>query len=196
MKRLTPQEKNPGFWIFGYGSLIWRTGFPYAESRPAFIRDWSRRFWQGSTDHRGVPGAPGRVVTLIAEPGATCWGRAYRLEGHLQDNVMAQLDHREQGGYEQLQLPLYFSETESMLGITYHATEKNVNYLGEAAIVAIAEQVLNSTGPSGRNIDYVLNLHLALQELGVEDAHVRDLATALQGLAQPTADPSGLPVTG
>jgi len=166
-------------WIFGYGSLIWRTGFPYAECRPAFIRNWSRRFWQGSTDHRGVPGAPGRVVTLIEEDGALCWGRAYRLDPQSQDVVLAQLDHREQGGYEQLRIPLHFSDTESTVGISWHATARNEHYLGEAAIPDIARQVSKARGPSGTNTEYVLKLHAALNELGAGDAHVTDLVENL-----------------
>ncbi|MDX5329335.1 MAG: gamma-glutamylcyclotransferase, partial [Marinobacter sp.] len=75
-------------WLFGYGSLIYKVDFPFLEQRPASIRGWARRFWQGSHDHRGTPEAPGRVVTLIEQPGAVCRGMAFRVS----PNVFEYLD--------------------------------------------------------------------------------------------------------
>jgi len=167
-------------WIFGYGSLVWRTDFDYAESRPAFIRGWVRRFWQGSTDHRGVPGAPGRVVTLIEAAGEICWGRAYLLRRSNRAEVLAHLDHREKGGYERLQLPLFFDETSSVEGITYHATPNNPNFLGEADHATVVSQIMHASGPSGHNIEYVLRLEQALNEMGANDGHVSEIAAALR----------------
>jgi len=173
-------DDEPRCWVFGYGSLIWRTGFDYLESRPAFIHNWARRFWQGSSDHRGVPGAPGRVVTLVEAQGETCWGRAYLLNPATRDEVLAHLDHREKGGYERLNLALHFSDSEWVDGITYHATADNPEFLGEAELGDIVAQVLASKGPSGLNTEYVLHLDQALEEMGAVDAHVREIASALK----------------
>lgn len=168
-------------WVFGYGSLVWRPAFPHLEARTARLGGFARRFWQGSTDHRGVPGAPGRVVTLVREPSAVCVGIAYRVSEDVWSEVIAGLDHREKGGYERLHLPLALAPDEREVeGLVYVAGADNPSYLGPAPASAIAAQIARARGPSGPNDEYLLRLEESLRALGAEDAHVFELAALLR----------------
>ena len=166
-------------WIFGYGSLIFRPSFAYEERREAWLRDWSRRFWQGLTDHRGVPEAPGRVVTLVPEPGARCWGMAYRIAPERVEQVLTHLDFREQGGYERHMLQLETRELPIAEALVYLAGPTNPHYMGPASLEEIAAVVRTAHGPSGANRDYVRLLAEALAQAGEHDAHVTELARLL-----------------
>ncbi|MBA2663408.1 MAG: gamma-glutamylcyclotransferase [Bradymonadaceae bacterium] len=160
-------------WIFGYGSIIWKPGFVFVERHPGFIRGWSRRFYQGSLDHRGVPGRPGRVVTLIEQPQAVCWGMLFRIEGSEAERVLGELDQREQGGYERFVEPVFdHREVALAEALVYVATPANPHYLGAASEAEIARQVLEAVGPSGPNLEYVLELGRALRAAEFDDPHV------------------------
>jgi len=167
-QRMDKFDGHHSVWLFGYGSLIFKADFPFIERRPASIRGWTRRFWQGSHDHRGTESAPGRVATLVREPGALCAGVAYLITPH----VFAHLDHREKNGYLRLATAIGFNDGRSEEGLVYIATEENSAFLGAASERAIAQQIAASHGPSGRNRDYLVDLAHALRELGMDDPHV------------------------
>lgn len=174
-------------WLFGYGSLIWRPDFDYLQRRPARLHGWSRRFWQGSHDHRGVPDAPGRVVTLIRDPDGFCDGMAYLVDAAVIEATFAALDHREKNGYERHPVRLAFSDPQADAsavtdGVVYIAPAGNFAYLGPAPLPDIARQIHRSQGPSGRNIDYLLDLARALRDQGARDDHVFELETAVREL--------------
>lgn len=169
-------------WLFGYGSLIHKVDFPFLEAREAAIQGWARRFWQGSHDHRGTPEAPGRVLTLTEAPGETCAGVAYRVT----PDVFEHLDHREKNGYLRLTIDMTFTRPPHQgthaNGLIYIAGPDNAAWLGPASGQHIAEQIACSSGPSGRNDEYVLKLDAALREMEAHDPHVADIADRLRAL--------------
>ncbi len=180
-------------WIFGYGSLIWRPDFAHVERRVGCLAGWSRRLWQGSPDHRGVPEAPGRVATLHREPGAVCWGAAYRVRHEQRDEVLRRLDQRESGGFERHRVSVELKDArgERLSALVYVAGPDNANFLGPASAERIAAQVALAKGRSGTNREYVLRLAAALRGLGAEDAHVFAVAQQLGEGQSERSDPGG-----
>jgi cation transport regulator ChaC len=195
---------DESLWIFGYGSLVWRPSFSHRRRLPAALPGWSRRFWQGSTDHRGVPSRPGRVVTLLPSDHASiraenggwagqasggeerCWGTAYEVHPEDREAVLERLDHRERGGYERHEVEISVrvggSRLETRAGLVYIAGPRNENYLGPAALADIARQIAGASGPSGANPEYVFELARSLRRMGVDDDHVFSVEAAVTRL--------------
>ena len=168
-------------WLFGYGSLIYKVDFPILDSRPASIKGWKRRFWQGSHDHRGTPEKPGRVATLIEAAGEQCFGMAYQVT----EEEFEHLDHREKNGYLRFEVDIHFTDSnplQSKKGLVYIAPTDNEAFLGAASELEIAQHISQSTGPSGDNSEYVYLLAKALRALGVDDPHLYSIEGYLRQL--------------
>jgi cation transport regulator ChaC len=133
------------------------------------------------------------VATLVPDPGAVCWGTVYRVAEARAEPVLAALDHRERGGFARHVVETHLpaagvggGSTAPVRALVYVATPDNPNYLGPAPLPAIAAQVRESVGPSGPNVEYVLELARALRAMGAEDAHVYALESLLvaEGVAK------------
>jgi len=175
-------EEVSSLWVFGYGSLVWKPGFQPGQTAIGFVTGLARRFWQGNETHRGVPGKPGRVATLVEEENAVTHGIALELRG---EEALDYLNNREMklGGYLQKIVSFQPSEKDGRNAcnpfpvLVFIATPQSKHWLGPDCLVKIAKQVVNSSGPSGHNVEYVLKLCQWLRKTfpDVHDDHLDTL---------------------
>ena len=175
--------------MFGYGSLIWKAGFPFTKKVVGHVKGFKRRFWWWSEDHRGVPGAPGRVVNLLPDTETSeVWGVAYYIEDDVWEaEVRDQLDHREKGGYSKHETTFYPVEESGVAPVQvtlYLGDQTHRQYAGPDELDAMATTILTSVGPSGPNIDYLYNLCQAMRELipHIQDPHLDELEQKVKEL--------------
>lgn len=111
-------------------------------------------------------------------------------------SVLSYLDHREKDGYSTHKV-LFHPCNKDMRPfpvLVYIATESNVEYLGPAPLDIIARQVAESRGPSGCNVEYVMNLARTMRETvpQARDAHLFDLERRLKEMLVSCSSEAGL----
>jgi cation transport protein ChaC len=155
-------------WVFGYGSLMWRPGFPFAEVRPALLRGYHRALCIYSHRYRGTPERPGLVVGL--DVGGSCIGRAYRVAAKDRREVLAYLDEREMfaGVYARHLLPVRI-DGRRVTAVAYVTDRRHAQYTGRLAPERAAALVRQGIGKEGSSLDYLRNTVRHLDELGIKD---------------------------
>ncbi|KAI9732421.1 MAG: hypothetical protein M1834_001629 [Cirrosporium novae-zelandiae] len=200
------------FWLFGYGSLIWKPPPHYDQRIPGYIEGPGKfasplttplaispkAYAVCSEDHRGTPEAPGRVVTLIERSfwdtlgdkyhaaDKQVWGTAYHIIPAKVKEVREYLDIREINGYS-IQYTKFYPAENGKVPIhclVYIGLPSNPQFVGVQEPQALAEWIYQSIGPSGPNKDYLLMLEESLVHLSREsgDGHISDLATRVKRL--------------
>lgn len=166
------------FWLFGYGSLMWRPGFAHVETMRARLHGYRRSLCIYSHVHRGTPDHPGLVLGLDA--GGSCLGIAFRVPGDMTDEVMVYLREREMSNqvYHEKWLRLRLADGRDVQAVTYVADRRHIQYAGSLKAEDAAAIVISAQGDSGANLDYVANTLEHLRNMRVRDhalEHVNDL---------------------
>lgn len=165
-------------WFFGYGSLIWRPGFAFAERQPALLRGYHRAFCRYSLRHRGTPEHPGLVIGL--RKGGACVGVAYGVAQPDTAAAQTYLDEREGPGYLRRALPLRLGLDgvgPQRTAWVYIPDPAHPSYFGEQAPQRLVELVARGRGESGTALDYLRDLIAHLAEMGIAEP---ELATVLE----------------
>ena len=84
---------NDDFWVFGYGSLMWRPGFDFVDSALAWVHGYHRSLCIFSHVHRGTPQRPGLVLGL--DRGGSCQGVAFASRAATAPKTISYLRERE-----------------------------------------------------------------------------------------------------
>ncbi|MCL5777816.1 gamma-glutamylcyclotransferase [Limibaculum sp. FT325] len=181
-----------GFWVFGYGSLMWRPGFEYLERRMARLQGYRRAFALRSVRYRGTPEAPGLVLGLDWDPNAACTGMAFRICPTRAEAVRTYLAERElvTRSYFEVLHPVALEGGETVDAICYILDRTHPQYCGGLGLDEQARIIACAAGPAGTNRDYLHNTVAHLRELGVEDGALAELDLRVRTLAGDAPSPS------
>lgn len=169
------------FWVFGYGSLMWRPGFDHLEAVPARLVGAHRALCVYSWVHRGTRELPGLVLGL--DRGGSCRGIAYRIAADKRDSVIAYLRERElvTNVYREAWRGIRLEDSQQRVGtaLTYVVDRSHEQYAGKLSRDALLSFVRGGVGRSGVNADYVINTATHIRNLGFRDPVLDWLAEEL-----------------
>ena len=169
-------------WVFGYGSLMWRPGFPYAERQRAVLHGRRRAFCIYSVYHRGVPEAPGLVLGLA--PGGSVRGVAFRIEPGDWPTTYDYLLQREQPTetYVESWAEVRLADRRRVRALVFVSDMRHPQWAGRLDLDSQARLIAGSEGLSGRNVDYLRDLVGHLREEQVRDRAMELLLQKVEAL--------------
>ena len=178
----TGEGDQDGFWVFGYGSLMWNPGFPYLEAAPARIFGFRRSLCVISTNYRGTEQNPGLVLGL--DNGGSTDGLAFLVADEHINETLAYLDDREQ--ITKVYCPhfacAHLKDGRKVRAYTFVVRHGHGQYAGNLSREETARMIVNGKGERGRSLDYVANTVAHLDELGIKDTELHRVLELAQTL--------------
>jgi cation transport protein ChaC len=169
------------FWVFGYGSLMWRPGFHFLERRPARLLGAHRALCVYSHVHRGTADKPGLVLGL--DRGGACRGVAFRVAANKREATLVYLREREQvtAVYRENERPvdLLDEPRARVRALCYLVDRGHAQYAGRLKREEQLHLVRHGHGRSGAGRDYVLATVKELEALGIRDTALEWIAARL-----------------
>lgn len=176
-------------WLFGYGSLIWKPEFDFAERRLARVHGWHRALKMWSRVNRGTPANPGLVFGLLS--GGSCQGLVFRVPAARGLETLGRLWLREMatGVYD----PRWLDCTTPggrVRALAFTLSRRSPNYTGELSEARLRQIFASATGRYGSSLDYARQTLQELQRHAIHDAALARLVRLAEHAA-----PADAPLT-
>ncbi|EFL88005.1 cation transport protein chac [Ahrensia sp. R2A130] len=175
------QDQVPAdhFWVFGYGSLMWKPGFDYLERQRATMHGVHRSPCIFSWVHRGTVASPGIVMGL--DEGGFCEGVAFKVNMNQQREVVDYLRARElvTNVYIEVTREGHLDNGETVPMLCYVADTTHQQYADNLSIDALVAQISGAEGQSGKNEDYILDTVEKMREMEIHDERMEAVAARL-----------------
>lgn len=169
------------FWVFGYGSLMWRPGFEFIEKQQALLRGLHRGLCIYSHVHRGTPARPGLVMGL--DRGGACRGVAFKVDQARWSTTVDYLRAREQVTMVYLErtvtVSLLSEPARKVSALTYVVDRAHEQYAGKLSLEDQLKFIRQGKGGSGPCPEYVTTVAEHIRELGLRDSTLESLHKAL-----------------
>jgi glutathione-specific gamma-glutamylcyclotransferase len=169
-------------WVFGYGSLMWRPGFPFLERARARMHGRRRAFCIYSVHHRGTYERPGLVLGLAS--GGTVIGAAYRIADGDWTAVYEYLREREQPTetYYEAWKEIVLDDGRRVRALVFLSDRDHPQWAGALTLEEQAHLIAGAEGLSGPNIVYLRDLVMHLHEDGISDDGMERLLKEVEAL--------------
>ncbi len=178
-------DDTSDLWVFAYGSLMWRPGFPYCEAHHASLAGYHRAFCIYSIHYRGSLARPGLVLGL--DSGGACEGLAFRVAADAAADTLAYLRHREliYDVYREVRVPvtLHVAGHPLVRAVTYVAERAHQAYARALSEAEQAHLIRGALGSAGANVDYLANTLAHLAELGIRERALERLRARIGAVA-------------
>ena len=180
-KALADWGGHEDLWVFGYGSLIWRPDFEYAERRPARVLGWHRALKMWSRINRGTPECPGLVFGLLS--GGSCQGVVFRVPKADGRAVLAQLWAREMmmAVYDPRWLACHTPHG-PVQGLAFTLSRRSPSHTGVLSEEQYRRIFSDACGKYGTTLDYAARTLEELRRHNIRDRHLERLLKLVQEL--------------
>ena len=169
-------------WLFGYGSLMWNPACEVAESRPARIHGFHRRFCLWNTFGRGTPEKPGLMLAL--EPGGSCGGIALRIAAEKLESELAAVWAREMttSSYAARWVRVRSAGATAFDAVTFVVNPASARYAGRLSHEETVRLLAQGAGPFGTSRGYLEGVVRELEQRGLRDRAMRALLRDIERL--------------